>query len=177
MQIKFENSSGVKTRRDINVLVEGIIKVLPREHLRGLDHIRFVQRIEDARVRTRSLDLPALYHPRQGSQPAWIEISSDVLTGPAQPFFKRLMLRFSFKSNLAALIISLVGQHYFSTLRHSVKRGNMEQAVRSYTEKHLKAWSHSEHKFRTRLFKPLESHLERWAKNLRKSSAKARIKS
>ena len=177
MQIKFENNSEVKMRRNIGALVDSIIRALPREHLRGLDHIRFVQRIEDVRAKARNLDLPALYHPKQGTQPAWIEISSGVLIGPGQPLQKRLMLRFSFKSNLAALIISLVGQHYFLTLRHSVKRGSMEQAIRTYTEKHLKIWSSSEHKFRTRLFKPFESHLERWARSLRKSSSKAKLKS
>lgn len=177
MQIKFENNSEIKPLKNINTLIESVIKVLPREHLRGLNHVRLVQRIEDTRARARNLDiLPALYHPRQGSQPAWIEISTDVLVGPTQPFQKRLMLRLSFKSNLAALIISLVGQHYYTTLCHSVKRGQMEPAVRNYTEKHLKIWSRSEHKFRARLFKPFESHLERWAKNLKRSAAKNKIK-
>jgi hypothetical protein len=176
MQIKFENNSEVKALRNINTLMESIIKVLPREHLRGLNHIRLVQRIEDIRARARNLDLPALYHPRQGSQPAWIEISTDVLLGPTQPFQKRLMLRLSFKSNLAALVISLVGQHYYITLCHSVKRGQMEQAIRNYTEKYLKIWSRSEHKFRTRLFKPFEPHLERWAKNLKRNATKTKLK-
>jgi hypothetical protein len=174
MQIKFEDNSGVKIPRNINTLVEGVIKTLPREHLRGLDHLRFVKKIEDPRARARSLDLPALYHPKQGPQPAWLEIAADVLIDPAQPLHKRLMLRFSFKNNLAALIISLVGQHYYSTLRHSVKRGQMEPAIRNYTEKYLKLWSRSEHKFRARLFKPFESHLERWARSLRKNAAKTR---
>jgi hypothetical protein len=176
MQIKFENNSGVKIPRNIDTLVAGVLKILPREHLRGLDHVRFVPKIEDTRVRARNLDLPALYHPKQGAQPAWLEIATDVLIGPTQPLQKRLMLRLSFKNNLAALIISLVGQHYHSTLRHSVKRGQMEQAIRNYTEKHLKLWSRSEHKFRARLFKPFESHLERWARSLRKTSQRQRVK-
>jgi hypothetical protein len=176
MQIKLENDSEIKALRNINTLIESIVKVLPREHLRGLNHVRLVQSIEDVGSRARKLDLPALYHPKQGSQPAWIEISTDVLLGPTQPFQKRLMLRLSFKSNLAALVISLVGQHYYTTLAHSVKRGQMEQAIRNYTEKHLKIWSQSEHKFRTRLFKPFESHLERWAKNLKRNAAKTKSK-
>lgn len=177
MQIKFENNLEAKIPRNINSLVERVIKILPREHLRGLDHVRFVSKIEDMRVRSRNLELPALYHPKQGAQPAWLEIATDVLIGPTQPLQKRLMLRFSFKNNLAALIISLVGQHYYSTLRHSVKRGQMEPAIRNYTEKHLKLWSHSEHRFRARLFKPFESHLERWARSLRKTSQRQKVKS
>ncbi len=177
MQIKLENKVEAIIPRDINKQIGGVIKVLPREHLRGLDHILFVERIEDSRIRVRNLDVPALYHPRQGSQPAWVEISTEVLFGTNQPFRKRLMLRLSFKSSLAALVISLVGQHYFSTLRHSVKRVQMEQSIRNYTEKHLKLWTHSEHKFRTRLFKPFESQFERWAKNLQKSAGRSRSKS
>jgi hypothetical protein len=174
MQIRFENKLEVKISRNISTLVERVIKILPREHLRGLDHVRFVKKIEDPRGVARNLDIPALYHPKQGTQPAWLEIATDILYGPNQPFQKRLMLRLSFKSNLAALLISLVGQHYHSTLRHSVKRGQMEHAIRSYTEKYLKLWSTSEHRVRARLFKPFESHLERWARTLRKNAAKTR---
>ncbi|HEX8161401.1 MAG TPA: hypothetical protein VF538_05985 [Pyrinomonadaceae bacterium] len=174
MQIKFENNLEGKISKNISTLVERVVKVLPREHLRGLDHVRFVKKIEDPRGVARNLELPALYHPKQGPQPAWLEIATDTLFGPTQPLQKRLMLRLSFKSNLAALLISLVGQHYHSTLRHSVKRGQMEHAIRSYTEKYLKLWSSSEHKFRTRLFKPFEAHLERWARTLRKNAAKTR---
>jgi hypothetical protein len=177
MQIRFENNSEVRIRRNISALIESVTKLLPREHLRGLDHIRFIQKIEDVRIKARTPELPALYHPKQGPQPAWIEISTDSLIGPTESFQKRLMLRITFKSNLAALTISLVGQHYYSTLRHSVKRGQMEQAIRNYTEKYLKLWSRSEHKFRTRLFKPFESSLERWAQSLKKSAAKSKIKS
>jgi hypothetical protein len=174
MQIKVEDNLEGKLSRNIHTQVERVIKILPREHLRGLDHVRFVKKIVDPRGIARNLDIPALYHPKQGPQPAWLEIATDILCGPNQPFQKRLMLRLSFKSNLAALLISLVGQHYHSTLRHSVKRGQMEHAIRSYTEKHLKLWSHSEHKVRARLFKPFESHLERWARTLRKNAAKAK---
>ncbi len=177
MQIKFENKLEPIIPQNINKLIYGVIKIVPREHLRGLDSIQFVERIEDNRIRARNLDFPALYHPRQGSQPAWVEISTQVLFGTNQPFRKRLMLRLSFKSNLAALVFSLVGQHYYSTLRHSVKRGQMEQSIRNYTEKHIKLWAHSEHKFRMRLFKPFESHFERWAKNLQKKAGRTRAKS
>ncbi|MCA1641240.1 MAG: hypothetical protein LC785_04475 [Acidobacteria bacterium] len=176
MQIKFDQNIEEKVPQNLNAQIDGVIKVLPREHLRGLGYIRFVQRIEDTRSKARNLEIPALYHPRQGTQPAWLEISTEILVGPTQPLRKRLMLRLSFKSNLAALVISLVGQHYYSTLRHSVKRGQMEQSIRNYTEKHLKLWSRSEHKFRMRLFKPFEPHIERWAKSLQKKAAGTKAK-
>jgi hypothetical protein len=177
MAIKLENTSGAKVPRNLQTQVENIFKVLPREHIRGIDRIKLVETIKEPQLRTlQNVQLPGLYHPRQAAKPAWIEISTDILMGPTESFQKRMMLRLSFKSNLATIIFSLVGQHYYSTLRHSVKRGQMESAVRSYTEKHLRIWNRNEHKLRTRLFKPLEPHLERWAKKLRRNAAKERAK-
>jgi hypothetical protein len=78
------------------------------------------------------------------------------------------MPRLSFKGNLAAVIFSLVGQHYYLTLRHSIKRGQVESAVRAYTEKYLRIWHEKEHNLRARLFKPFQPTLERWGKTLQK---------
>ena len=72
---------------------------------------------------------------------------------------------------MALPFFSLVAQHYHLTLRHSVKRGQVEQAVRAYTEKQLKAWNESQHKFRAKLFKPLQPTLERWSRSLAKKAA------
>ena len=175
MAIKIENNSQAKLPKGAAQLIEKILTTLPREHLRGVDRVRLVESINDPRLRTRqNLRLPGLYHPKQGQQSAWFEISTDFLTGAAQPLHQRLVLRLSFKSNLAAIIFSLAGQHYFTTLRHSVKRGQLEPAVHAYTEKHLKLWGHKEHRLRAKIFKPLEPHLERWGKSLRKSANKNR---
>jgi hypothetical protein len=177
MLIKIENSSTAKLPRNFTSLIENILTVLPREHLRGIDRLRLVESISDPRIKLRqNLKLPGLYHPKQGSQPAWLEISTDVLTSSTQPIHQRLIMRLSLKSNLAAIIFSLVGQHYFSTLRHSVKRGQLEPAIHSYTDKYLKTWGHREHRIRAKLFKPFESHIERWGKNLRKNVNKDRAK-
>ena len=94
-----------------------------------------------------------------------------VLLPRSQPFFKRLLPSLSWKGNLAAVIFSLVGQHYYLTLRHSIKKSQIEPAVRAYTEKHLRAWNEREHSFRARLFKPLQPTLERWARSLQKRAA------
>jgi hypothetical protein len=45
------------------------------------------------------------------------------------------MAKSGLKGNLAGLIFSLVGQHYYLTLRHSVKRQGMEGQIRQYAEK------------------------------------------
>ena len=79
--------------------------------------------------------------------------------------------RLSFKSNLVALVFSLVAQHYHITLKHSLKKTQLEPAVRAYTEKQLKAWNEKKHSFRAKLFKPLQPTFERWAKSLQKRAA------
>ncbi len=121
-----------------------------------------------------SKQLPGIYHPRQGTQAAWIEISTLALLPPAKSFYKRLIPRISFKGNLASVIFSLVGQHYYLTLRHSIKKGQIEPSVRAYTEKYLKLWSEGQHNLRTRIFKPLQPTFERWAKTLQRQAAKER---
>jgi hypothetical protein len=175
MAIKIENTSTVPLPRNTIAYVEKIIETIPREHLRGIHHLRLVDMISDPRFRLpQGNQLPGLYHPRQGAQAAWIEVSTSVLLPRTQPFFKRLLPRISFKGNLASVIFSLVGQHYYLTLRHSIKKGQIEPSVRAYTEKHLKIWSDGQHSLRTRIFKPLQPTFERWAKTLQHKAAKER---
>jgi hypothetical protein len=178
MPIKIENTSTTPLPRNTFAHIENIIETIPREHLRGIDRLRLVDVINDPRFRLhQSSQLPGLYHPRQGTQAAWIEISTSVLLPQTQPFFKRLLPRISFKGNLASVIFSLAGQHYYLTLRHSIKKGQIEPSVRAYTEKHLKLWSENQHSLRARIFKPLQPTFERWAKTLQRQAAKERKKS
>jgi hypothetical protein len=179
MAIKIENHSKVKLPRGTEERITGIVESLPREHLRGIDRIRLVDSINDPRLKSiqQRTELPGIYHPRQGGQPAWLEIAVGVLLPRSQPFFKRIMPRLSFKGNLAAILFSLVGQHYYLTLRHSVKRGQIEASVRAYTEKHLRLWNERQHGLRAKLFKPLQPTLERWARVLQKKASAERKKS
>src|SRR5690349_25004392 len=94
-----------------------------------------------------------------------------------KPFHKRIVPRLSLKSNLVALVFSLVGQHYHLTLKHSLKKTQLEPAIRMYTEKQLKTWNERKHSFRARLFKPLQPTFERWAKSLQKRAAAEKKKS
>jgi len=175
MAIKIENASTATLPRNTIAQIEKIIETLPREHLRGIDRLRLVDTINDPRLRLQqSSQLPGLYHPRQGTQAAWLEVSTSVLLPRSKPFFKRLLPRLSFKGNLASVIFSLAGQHYYLTLRHSIKKGQIEPSVRAYTEKYLKLWSEGQHSLRTRLFKPLQPTFERWAKSLQRQAAKER---
>src|ERR1044071_2193313 len=140
MAIKIEDQSSRKLPKGIPTQIEKMLESIPREHLRGIERLRLVNTINDPRLKTQQqrTDLPGLYHPRQGAQPAWLEVAVDVLLPKSKPLFKRLIPRLSFKGNLAAVIFSLVGQHYYLTLRHSIRKGQLETAVRNYTEKQLR---------------------------------------
>src|ERR1700752_1819230 len=94
-----------------------------------------------------------------------------------KPFHKRIVPTLSFKSNLVTLLFSLVGQHYHLTLRHSLKKTQLEPAVRMYTEKQLKGWNEKTHSFRGRLFKPLQPKFDGGAKSLKKRAAAEKKKS
>ena len=178
MAIKIELQTETKLPSNLREQVSSVLESLPREHLRGIERVRIVDSINDPRIKVpQKVDLPGLYHPRQGTQSAWIEIAANALLPPKQAFHKRLMSKLSFKSNVAALTISLVGQHYHLTMRHSLKKGQLEPAIRAYTEKHLKAWGTKQSGWRARLFKPLQPTFERWAKSLQRQAAKEKKKS
>lgn len=177
MPIKIENQAGVKLPRTTLPLIQRVFEALPREHTRGIERVRLIDRIEEPRLRVSpSTKLPGLYHPKQSAQAAWLEVSLEALLTPNAAPPKKLLARLAFKNNLAALLISLVGQHHLLTMRHSLKRGQLEPAVRAYTERHLKTWSQQEHRVRTRLFKPFEPTLQRWAKKVQAQAQKERKK-
>jgi hypothetical protein len=177
--IKIENQVERKLPADTLKSIDGAFDSLPREHTRGLERIRLVEFISEPRLRGtfQTTELPGLYHPRQGPKGAWLELAIGVLLPANKPVHKRIIPRLSFKGNLVATLFSLVGQHYHFTLKHSLKKGQLEPAVRSYTEKQLKVWNEKKHSFRARLFKPIQPALERWAKGLQKRAAAEKKKS
>lgn len=177
MAIKIENQASAKLPRDTEGLINRLLDTIPREQLRGIERVRLVDVINDPRLRTPQMTkLPGLYHPRQGTQPAWLEVAIDALLPRSKSFLKRLMPRLSFKGNLAAIIFSLVGQHYYMTLRHSVKKSQLEPAVRTYTEKYLRAWGERQNTLRARLFRPFQPTMERWARALQRRAANEKKK-
>jgi len=143
LAIKIENQLERKLPKDAVSQIEGLLDSLPREHTRGLERVRLVDFISEPRLRgmMQATELPGLYHPRQGPKGAWLEIALGVLLPVNKPIHKRIIPRLSFKGNIAATIFSLVGQHYHFTLKHSLKKTQLEPAVRAYTEKQLKAWN------------------------------------
>lgn len=179
-KVKIENEASIDLPKNTEENINKIITFLPIEHRRGLERMRLVDFISNPQIKKMDIpikgDLPGLYHPKIQNTPAWMEISIGALLQPTEGFFKRWIAKTSFKSSLAGLIFSLVGQHYYMTLRHSVKKQNLEPQIRQYTQKSLREWSEkeSENSIRGRLFKPLRPLMERWAKWLSKKAAKSK---
>ncbi len=181
-KIRTENQSSFPLPKDTEQHIAKILDFLPMEQLRGIEKVRLVDFINDPRMKNLETplkgDLPGLYHPRAGSHGAWLEMSMGAILQPTEGFAKKWMAKSSFKGNLAGLIFSLVGQHYYLTLRHSVKRQSLEPQIRQYAEKNLRSWSekNATNGFRAKLFKPLRPTIERWAKWLNKKAAQSQKK-
>ncbi len=181
-KIRIENQANFDLPKSTDEHINIVLDYMPIEHLRGLEKVRLVDFINDPRLKNMDVplkgDLPGLYHPRAGNQAAWLELSMGALLQPTEGFAKKWMAKSSFKGNLAGLIFSLVGQHYYLTLRHSVKRQSLEPQIRQYAEKNMRSWSEKQSagSFRAKLFKPLKPTIERWAKWLNKKAAQAQKK-
>ncbi|MDQ3489732.1 MAG: hypothetical protein M3449_01515 [Acidobacteriota bacterium] len=181
-KIRIENQAKLDLPKGTEEHITKVLDYVPVEHLRGLEKVRLVDFINDPRLKNMDVpmkgDLPGLYHPRAGNQAAWLELSMGALLQPTEGFAKKWMAKTSFKGNLAGLIFSLVGQHYYLTLRHSVKRQSLEPQIRQYAEKNLRSWSEKQSAGSTRakLFKPFRPMIERWAKWLNKKATQAQKK-
>lgn len=179
-KIRIENKASFALPKGTDETINKVLDFLPVEQIRGVEKIKLVDYINDPRLKNLDTplkgDLPGLYHPRQGNQAPWMEMSMGALLQPTETFIKKFMAKSSFKGNLAGLIFSLVGQHYYLTLRHSVKRGGLEPQIRQFAEKNLKAWSEKQNEgsIRAKIFKPFRPALERWAKWLNKKAAEAK---
>lgn len=183
IKLKIENQASIDLPKKTIENINSILDFLPTEHIRGLEKVKIVDFINTSALKNVNVpikgDLPGLYYPKQVNQSAYLEISAGALLQPTEGFAKRWMAKSSFKGNLAGLLFSLVAQHYYLTLRHSVKKQNMEPQIRQYAEKNLKAWSAKQNanSVRAKLFKPLQPMFERMAKWLNKKAVAAQKKS
>jgi hypothetical protein len=179
-KVRVENASSIALPKNTEENIRRILDFLPTEQYRGIERIRLVDFIDDPRLKNMDVpmkgDLPGLYHPREGMRQPWLEMSMGALLQPTESFMKKFMAKSAFKGNLAGLIFSLVGQHYFLTQKHSIRRNALEPQIRQYAEKNLRAWSEAENKdsVRAKIFKPFRPMLERWAKWLNKKAAEAK---
>lgn len=181
-EIKIENQSSIELPKNALEDIKNILAFLPIEHQRGLEKVKLVDFIKHPQMAKTDApitgDLPGLYYPKVGTKNAYLEVSTGALLQPTEGFAKRWMAKSTFKSNVAGLLFSLVGQHYYLTLRHSVKRQNLEPQIRQYAQKNLKEWSEktNANSKRAKLFKPLQPYFERMAKWLNKRAAASQKK-
>ena len=100
-KIRTENQATFALPKDAEGQIEKILDFIPTEHLRGLEKIRLVDFINDPRLKNMDTpikgDLPGLYHPRQGNQGAWLEMSMGTLLQPTEKFAKRWMAKSAFQ--------------------------------------------------------------------------------
>ena len=180
-KFSIENLASIELPKGTEDSIYDIIKSLPSEHLIGLEKIKLVDFVKHPQMKLDTPikgDLPGLYHPKMVNAKAYVEVSIGALLQPTEGFAKRWMAKQSFKGNLAGLLFGLVGQHYFLTLRHSVKKQSLEPQIRQYAEKNLKSWSEKQNvnSFRAKLFKPLRPMFEKLAKWLNKKAVSAQKK-
>lgn len=179
-KIRIENTSSLSLPKGTEASIRKVLDFMPIEQYRGVEKIKLVDFINDPRLKNMDTplkgDLPGLYHPRAGNQAPWFEMSMGALLQPTEGYIKKFMAKSSFKGNLAGLLFSLVGQHYYLTQKHSVKRTSLEPQIRQFAEKNLKSWSEkqAEGSWRAKVFKPVRPYLERWAKWLNKKAANAK---
>lgn len=168
MAIKVENKSSIKlNEKKLLNHIHTVLTSVPSAHLRGIASIVLVDRIEDPNINP-SLrnELPGLYHPRIAGSPIWLEIAVQTLRHD-HSLIKRLFRRMSFKSNVTTTLLSLIGQHYYLTLSHGVKRSQVEQAVAAYVDKHVTVFVNSQKSLRYRILRILRPTLEKLTRKLR----------
>lgn len=169
MALRIENRATIKVPPKTEEIIENAMEVIPREHLRGLNRIVLVDQVSPhPRLQVANIaQLPGLYHPRIANEQPYFELALGILVPQNETLFKRFAARMNYKANVVSLIYSLQAQHYHLTLSHGVKKHQYESVVRSYMEKYFELWREKNAGWRTRMFKPLQPFLQKWAKKLR----------
>ncbi len=181
-KLKIDNQASFALPKNWEETIRNILDFVPLDQQRGIEKIKIVDFIKPPPIKTETPikgDLPGLYHPKAGNQNAYLEISAGALLQPTEGFAKKMMAKSQFKNNLAGMLFSLVGQHYFFALRQTVNKKNLEPQIRQYATKSLKEWSEKQNvnSKRAKFFKPFQPYIEKWAKWLNKKALDAQKKS
>lgn len=119
---------GFVIKRKINKL----IRVIPKEHLIGLDKIIILDGIPNNRRR----DIGGLYKQRQKNQPCSIELSVSVIFKgmPKILFFFPFIPDFS----LADVLYHEIGHHCHKRLTHGIRKERQEAFAEKYRSEMVK---------------------------------------
>ncbi len=138
-KIRIENKSTSDLPKDTDTHIEKVLDFIPTEHLRGLEKMRLVDFINDPRLKNLDIpikgDIPGLYHPGRETSAMARNVDGRRYCRRPKRFSKSGWRSLPLRGNLAGLLFSLVGQHYHLTLRHSVKKQNLEPQIRQCAEK------------------------------------------
>jgi hypothetical protein len=92
-KIKIENQASIDLPSYTEQHINKALDFLPIEHLRGIEKVKLVDFINDPRLKNLNVpmkgDLPGLYHPKQGNQQPWLEMSMGALLQPTEGFAKK----------------------------------------------------------------------------------------
>ncbi|MBI4852128.1 MAG: hypothetical protein HY819_10050 [Acidobacteria bacterium] len=172
MPIKIENFSTIKAPTDLEKLVNQVFDTVPKEHIRGISKVVFVDEIKDPRLASVTKDpQPILYHPKTPANQAFIELAMSFFLAEKENYFKRVAAKLNFKSQIAGALLAIIGQHYHLSHAYGVKKNQMmqfEPQVRAYVEKHFVSWRDQNGGWRVKMFKPFEPYMKRLDKWIKK---------
>jgi hypothetical protein len=165
MPIKVENFAKIKPPTDLETLVNQVFDTVPKEHVRGISKVVFVDEIKDPRLAAITKEpQPILYHPKTPANQAFIELAMGFFLADKENYFKRLTAKLNFNSQVAGALLAIIGQHHHLSLSYGVKKKQMmqfEPQVKAYVEKHFVNWRDQNGGWRVKMFKPFEPYMKR----------------
>ena len=109
-----------------------LLKVIPGEHIIGLEKIIITDDIKDKRFRG---GVAGIYQPGHQNEKPFIVINYSVLFSEVPTIIQRLP--FYFKLTLGATLFHEIGHHYHHHLKHGITKSNREEFAREYKKKML----------------------------------------
>lgn len=121
-----------RTGHNIERILKRYLKIVPDEHLVGLECITVIDRIADKKNK----EVGGLYRERYRLQSATIEIALDTVYKGMPKFL--YYVPFISKFILAGVLYHEIGHHYQKRLSHGIRKSEQESFAREYEIKMLK---------------------------------------
>src|SRR5438270_13588486 len=101
MPIKVENFATIKTRTDLEAVINQVFDTVPKEHTRGISKVVIVDEIKEPRLQAiTTQNQPVLYHPKTPGNSAFIELALSFFAAKKENIFKRIAARMNLKANI-----------------------------------------------------------------------------
>lgn len=112
--------------------VKKLLRVVPREHLIGLEKIVILNEIRDKKKRR----VGGIYREKSNEQPCSIELAIDrIYHGMPRILF---FLPFAANFSLADVLYHEIGHHYHKIFTHGVKQHKQEHFAENYSKEMVK---------------------------------------